>query len=181
MIKEPFRVVCCWDHAIDHEHSDTATYHDTRDFALLRFVPESRPFVFFLRDVDTRAVNRYVLPATTDAEQRERAFRAAVVRVDGLEHEDGRIEDRWEPKRVERTRKDVRITETYELISDDELALFDAATVQEIGGVAHTRFFCPRAIVPIYQLPPTSLRILAIELCRRAALAPSTPEAGPRE
>ena len=136
MSKELFRTVCCWDPAIDHERSDTATYHDTRDFTLLRFLSEKRPVVFYLRELDTRAVNRYVLPASTDAEQRERAFRAAVVRVDGLVHDDGRVEDGWEPKRVERTRKDARVTDTYELVSDDELAAFDAATVQEIGEVA---------------------------------------------
>lgn len=178
MSKEPFPVVVAWDPAIDHDHSDTAEYHTTRAIDLLTFRPGVRPVTFYLRDLDTRAVNRFVLSGIGDAEQCERAFRAGVVRVDNIELPDGRIIEMWEPKRASKVASEAGITSAFDLFTDEEMSLFDVPTVQEIGAVARTRFFSARKIEPIYQLPPTSLQILGMRLYRLAVPAKSSAADG---
>lgn len=180
-MSELFPVVRSWDLAIDHERCSVEKYRESRDFETLRFVAERKPMIFWLRDVDSRAINDYLLTATTDEQRRIRAFRMAVVRVDNLRHPDGRTEDHWEPKRYEQAKRVTKLTEIYDLFSDTELVLFRSTTQQEIGEVARTRFFSEDEIEPIYQVPGTSVQILVTQVLRRAEQAAPTVEAGTHE
>ena len=179
---KPF--VCSWDPALDRDAFDHAKHfgdglrEGDRDYAALRFLPGLQPAVYWLRELDTRIVNRVVLTAPTTEERRERAFRASVVRVENIEI-DGQVVRRFETRRVtDGDRNGLKLSEAFELFSEDEGNLFDPATQQEIGEVARRRAFLPRGIAPRYSLPRTSLETLAVTASLRAERAESTPAAG---
>lgn len=179
-MREPFKVVCWWDPAIDTEACNVSEYRAKRDFDSLKFVPGMRPTIYYLRDASSTAVNRYILGAPAE-EQIERAFRMSVIRVDGMLRQNGVVQDGWESRRFAAAKGEARIADTYDLFDESELAEFDVCDQQEIGLVARTRFFSSRKIAPHYPLPDMSLQIFVTRMSLLAEQASRTAADGKSE
>jgi len=158
----PFVTHVFWDPAIDHTQSAVSKYIESRDTTHLVMRPNAKPAAYHLRAIPNRLVLDYLATEPNIERKRTLAFRAALVRV---EHGDigGMVTPLWQPQVVgtaARSADGAGISRVFTLVSDDELELFDAVTVMEIGEVALTRAFLPKAFVPSYALPPTSRRLL---------------------
>lgn len=162
------KTVCAWDPAIDVAETPLAEFFKTRDPEIVKLVPGAAPPTYFhLRPLDTRTVQRWIKPAASADEQRERAFRAALIKVENLVDANEERHAVWQPKRYAKALANAREREIFDLLTDDEFAEFDSATVSEIGEVARLRSFFPRGISPEYVLPPTSSLTLATMTSRR--------------
>lgn len=159
---KPMRVVCCWDPAIDLAHPDTRwhEYIDHRDIDLLKLRTDPKPQVFVLRALSSRLAIQRLLTITNAQEARMAAFRACVIRI-----ENPRIEGWDSPKFVPQAVSqagDNDLSSTFELLNQEELELFEPATILEIGEVAYGRAMLPKETKGGYVLPPGSQRLLIV-------------------
>lgn len=132
-----FRVVRCWDPAIDGgEETGTmmVRYAETRDWDLLRFVDESagKPTIYHCRPL-TLAQRRHVTQALDQDERHRRAFAHAVLRVEHWIDESGSVTT-WSARDESKAMK------------DDQLERFAEDDVQEIGHVVVRKSFLPRGL-----------------------------------
>ena len=136
------RVVCIFDPDLAMDAKSIAEYMGDRDPAQIVAKPGGHPVTFHVRRLNHDAMG-YVRAAGEDAEeQRKRAFKCAVVRVDNFRerHTRAMLMPFWEPRRVQ----DASILASVELSTNAELEAFEWAEIQEIGGVALHLSFFPR-------------------------------------
>ena len=152
---EPFRVVCCFDPAIDASKmslDQAVEYGRTRDMKLLdgALKDGERPMVFEVRPA-TRSHEAHVMAGATEAEKNERAFACLVTAC----------KDMWtmDCRRVDKDFTSARSPSA--IMTDAELESVPYVVRQEIGQVAHTRacFLVPWT-EPRYLLPPGSASVL---------------------
>jgi len=158
----PFVTHVFWDPAIDHAQSNIGKFIETRDVAHLVMRAGAKPATYHLRAIPNRLVLDHLATEPNIDRKRQLAFRAALVRVEHAEL--GEMSTPlWQPQVVgeaQRTSEGRGLSRIFTLVSDDELELFDPPTVMEIGEVALTRAFLPKAFAASYALPPTSRRLL---------------------
>lgn len=158
----PFVTHVFWDPAIDHAQSNIGKFIESRDVAHLVIREGRRPAAFHLRAIPNRLVLDHLATESNIERKRQLAFRSALVRVENAQLGDI-TSPLWQPQVVadaQRTSEGRGLSRMFTLVSDDELELFDPATVMEIGEVALTRAFLPKAFEASYALPPTSRRLL---------------------
>ena len=153
--KEPFKVVCPFDPAIDVDRvslDDAVQYGHTRDFeAISRFFkPGVEPMVFHLRPIAASLVP-WVRAGTNDTDRNERAFAACCFHIDGL----------WNPDRtrIAWTAQGADMPDTH--LTQAEMERIPPVCRQDIGQVALTRclFLVPWS-APKYVLPDGSALLL---------------------
>lgn len=154
-----FATVCFWDAAIDlgAEGTNLERFIETRDMDALAFKPSLKPTRFYLRPLSNEH-GVQLLGQTNNHMRRFSAFRAALVRVEDLRDESF-SSPTFVPS-IKLTEDDV--SRRFALLSDAEMALFDLATVMEIGEVALGRAFLPKGSAGGFVLPPTSVRLLTV-------------------
>jgi len=167
--KETFRVVSVLDPAIDTERMTQAQmkeYFETRDEAKIApFIkPGAKPTWFHIREIPRRLCSGFV--GTPDAHfvRNERAFMAAVTRIQNLHQEDGSVMAEFEPSR----QHDVIPEEVLEERGISE------AEIQEVGAVAWTHSFLARRMRRSYPVPLICLEVLAARDFLPAESSPSS-------
>lgn len=150
------RTVLSWDRAINLADPDTnlTKYLSTRDMSHLRFHAGKKPMVFHLRAISNRTASSVVMMGA-DNDQRMKAFRASVVRVENAKLQDGREPFDWQPE----AQANLQASDAWTM-TEAELDLFHFGQVLEVGEVARARTFLPPEIEDAYVLPPTSWQVL---------------------
>lgn len=159
---ESYKVASIADSAMDvHAMGAGVTeYLRTRDPELVREVPGRKLTWFYLRPIPRSVFSRFVQTGATEDERFERAFKVAVVRVDGLSAE--------LPSKVP-TGSVESATGKIECWKDEELELISPAYVDEIGALAWWRSFLAHEKQVTYPQRRTSLAILATRALQSAA------------
>lgn len=153
------KVASVLDSAIDLDKmaETLVDYAKTRDEATLKLKPGKDVTWFHIRRIPTSMMDRYVLEATSLAEQNRRAFCVSVVKVDNLCATDGRKIAALEPTGKMDTPSGQR-----SMWTEEELELFAPQYTQEIGSLARQRSFLVPGSAASLLLPP-----LSAEECRR--------------
>jgi hypothetical protein len=143
-----FKIVRISDPAIlSREEADYGRYCITRDFKLLAFEPGLSAEIFHARDL-TPQERREVANKATDRDQWEAAFVRGLVKVENL----------WQGEEQRDWTKPDDASGREKMLSDKILeALFDEATIQEIGSVIRNRSFLGRTKGVFFPLPAISL------------------------
>lgn len=168
-------VVCCFDPELEMDAQAIADYVGERDEKQLKTKAGGRPTKFFIRRLDHKTI-AYVRAASNEDDQRMRAFRCAVVKVENLRERDTRelLMPVWEPQRILESSK----LATLEIVTEAESERFEYAEIQEIGGVAMHRSFFPKWTGAKSPLLHSSQQMWMAEIVRRAALAPDSAPDG---
>lgn len=146
------------DPAVDHKESRLDKFYTTRDQEHLVIKEGAQPTVYHLRRVPRSLVTKWIQSATTMNESYVRAFECALVKVENLVDDTGKVIPVWEPKWV--TNKD-----TTPVLTNEELDLFHPDDVFEIGHLAWERCFLRPGSDPSYPVPP--LYHVRLERARR--------------
>lgn len=149
---EVIQTVCTVTEAAEHgcidvsalEPGTLAKYIQTRDLSLLKFRSDKPKIVFHVSEIANDHWP-WVVGGASDEEKMERAFRAAVTKVENcIQLDDVRVGD-WTPTFDGRNRK---------IMSDEDAYKFSPAERLEIGGVAWAHSFFPRRINGCFRLLP---------------------------
>ncbi len=168
-------VVCCFDPELEMNAQEIADYVGDRDEKQLRAKAGGRPTKFFIRRLDHKTL-AYVRAAANEDDQRMRAFRCAVIKVENLRERDTRdmLMPVWEPQRIMESSK----LATLEAVTEAEAERFEYAEIQEIGGVALHRSFFPKWTGAKCPLLHSSQQMWMAEIVRRAGLEAASARDG---
>ena len=166
----PKKVCCVFDEAIDATQSDLSKYAQTRDLAHLKFLPGTRPTMYWIDRIPRSIMLKVVGSAKDDGERNMRAFQAGVMAVDDYIAEDGTTRARYEaPNATVMHGRQVRC------VTDEDLELFPVADINEIGEVAYWHSFLRPGKDPYYPLPLSSQSALATLFARRVGTLNQSP------
>lgn len=162
------RVVSLMDPAIDREslgREGLTKYEVYRDMSFIEqhLVPGKKPQIFVLRPIGQYTFNNVLLAEDKESMRCQRAYEAALVRVENLRMRDG-SQIPWAPDRAESGRWH---------LTQHELQMVSPYEVQEIGCVAWFASFLPHWIEVGYPLLPTPRAALDLVNYLRAAQSPA--------
>jgi hypothetical protein len=154
-----FEVIRIYDPAVDAADSESILeYAQNRDVERLALEPAGAPVRYRCSRLTRSQYLDYVDRAETTSARAVRAFACGVVSIDGG----------GQNYNAERSA-------TKKAISESELDAFDLADLIEIGSVILTRSLLPKNLSGGYQLPPTSLAALGVQMVARSLSAEPSP------
>lgn len=180
--KTPLRVASIADPAIDVPEMNRTPTGDTHGTLLIRYIVERRPadlrikagrendvVWFTVARIATSRFRRFVNAEGDENLRRERAFQAAVVRVDNLVRVDtGTREPTFTPRSLRGGEP-----EAVCAWGADELEMVAPAYVEEIGQIAYTRGFLAHVTAPSFPVLPSFPATLAARGSLDAAPSPT--------
>lgn len=162
MAERQVRTISMLDPAIDWiaTSSDNARRflrEERENLSLISLRANERPTIYTLRVIPHDVAAGFIADQTSEAARYLAAFRASLIKVeDGYDADGKPLAATWTPQAVREAKRS--LARLPSLLTDDELAQFDAPTIQEIGAVAWSMHaFFLRGTVVSWQLPPSVL------------------------
>lgn len=144
--------------------------------ALLKPHANQRPTLFTMRVIPHDVAAGFISDRPTDEARYLAAFRASLLRVtNGVDGDGKTMPEIWQPLAVRDAKRS--LDKVAALLTDVELEMFDAPTIQELGAVAWSRYaFFLRGTVRSWLLPQSVL-LTWTAVRSRSPAAPELPSA----
>lgn len=184
MAEKVLRTISILDPAIDwvatpSENVKRFVNEDRENLELLTLRPNERAAIYTLRVIPHDVATGFIADQVSEPARYLAAFRAALLKVENGYDADGKqLIASWKPVAAQDAKRP--LARVASLLSDDELAMFDGPTAQEIGAVAWGRYaFFHRGTVLSWPLPLSVQQTWAMVRARSpVALAESTATDG---
>lgn len=184
MAEDKLETISILDPAIDWEATPQANVtrflSEARgDRSLITIRANERPAIYTLRVIPHDVAAGFIADQTSEPSRYLAAFRSALLKVDNGYDADGKqLIASWKPVAAQDAKRP--LARIASLLNDDELAMFDGPTAQEIGAVAWSRYaFFHRGTVLRWLLPQSVVQTWeAVRSRFRAAQESSMATAG---
>jgi hypothetical protein len=151
------KIITVYDTAIDHGRASApdkdgkipiVEYSNRRELAIIEpyLIPAESPTIFTVQNLSREMTRKIARFSSNEYQNNELAFQYGVVSVENHVDNDGKLLPTWKP--------------TGEFITEDELALFSPAQINEIGGYVYSKSFLERKTWSKLHLPRTSQELL---------------------